>query len=224
MTMRRRLLAVPIALALAAVAGAGGAWAAHQFDDVPDGFFFHEAIGNIVAGGCATGFGDDTFRPADNASRGQFAFWMNNCGGRVAFDSETVQLNADTTTTNEQQPRVKIEAGAAGQGSGFVVVMTNWTARPPVAAAQPQGTSTGPDIRFAGNIPCPCNVETGVIATFSNSPANPFFAESADYREDEGSDGLRRMSGGAMQVVPLPAGADVELELFASYNVNETPT
>lgn len=220
-TLSRRLVAVPVALALAATAGAGGAWANDQFTDTNDGSFFHDSIGNIVAGGCATGFNDDTFRADTNPTRGQFAFWVSNCGGRVSFDGATTTLSPGGFTPPEDRARVKIEAGAAGEGSGFVVVMTSWTAEPNIAAGASAGASPGPDIQFAGSTPCPCNVETGVVATFSTSPANPLFAESADswYRD---SGDLRRMSGSGMQVVRLPAGADVELEMAAEYNVIES--
>lgn len=217
----RRLIAIPVALALAAAAGAGGAWASHQFTDVNDGSFFHDAIGNIVAGGCATGFNDETFRAGTNATRGQFAFWMSNCGGRVSSDSASATLAPGESTSSGDRAVVEIEAGAAGDGSGFVVVMTSWTAKPSTGLAAPEGASTGPNIQFAGAIPCPCNVETGVVATFSTSPANPLFAESADSWQTENNEDLRRMSGSGLQVVRLPAGADVVLELSATYNVSE---
>jgi len=222
-SFRRRLVAVPIALVLAAVAGAGGAWASHQFDDSADGSFFHDSIGDIVAGGCATGYPNNTFRENENPTRGQFAFWVSNCGGRVSSDQVTIDVLSDSSVPSPSRPRVNIEAGASGTGSGFVVVQTSWTAEPTPAGTNgsPEGASTGPDIQFAGSIPCPCNVETGVIATFSNTPANPDFAYSADSWDREDNGDLRRMSGSGTQVIRLAAGADVELDMFASYNASE---
>jgi hypothetical protein len=219
----RRLAAIPVALALAATAGAGGAWASHQFTDVGDGTFFHDAIGNIVAGGCATGYSDGTFRPGVSPNRGQFAYWMSNCGGRVSYADERVQLAANASVPVADQPRVKIEAGAAGAGSGFVVVLTSWTATPADAELASQGASTGPDIQFLGTVPCPCNVQTGVVATFSSSPANPDFASSSDSWDEEDSGDLQRMSGSGMQVIRLAAGDDVELEMYGTYAATEIP-
>jgi hypothetical protein len=75
----RALLTVMAVLA----AGIGGvAYASDTFPDVPNGGF-HDQIDAIVNAGCATGFNDGTFRPTDGTKRGQFAFWMNNCGSRI---------------------------------------------------------------------------------------------------------------------------------------------
>ena len=61
------------------------ALANHQFSDVATGSFFHDEIAAIFDAGCAGGFADSTFRPNSATTRGQFTYWLNNCGGRVAF-------------------------------------------------------------------------------------------------------------------------------------------
>ena len=63
--------------------GVGGVAYANHFSDVPGTHFFHPEVAAIAGAGCATGFNDGTFRPGDNTTRGQFAFWFNNCAPRV---------------------------------------------------------------------------------------------------------------------------------------------
>lgn len=70
------------AIAVLATATGGVAYANDTFPDVPNGGF-HDQIDLIVFAGCATGFNDGTFRPQDGTKRGQFAFWLSNCGSRI---------------------------------------------------------------------------------------------------------------------------------------------
>ena len=201
--------------------------ASHQFDDARDGTFFHEAIGNIVAAGCAVGFNDDTFRPANNTTRGQFAFWMSNCGGRVGHSDVTANLTpgAPGNFTDGQPSRpsaqVSIEAGAAGSGEGFVVIMTTWTARPVAPASAPAGATTTPRIQFAGGTVCPCNVETGVNLQFAGAPATADIAASADSWDSDFIDERSRMSGAATDVVAVNSGDRLDLTMFAGYTTND---
>jgi hypothetical protein len=88
-------------------------WADHQFNDVPDPSFFHESVTAIGDAGCALGFPGGGFQPNANATRGQFAFWLNNCGGRVEFNESS---NALTGTFTDYSP-VTMTGGATGTGS-----------------------------------------------------------------------------------------------------------
>jgi hypothetical protein len=85
MTSRRGrtgLTVLAVIAAIAATASLSSYAAARAFSDVSG--FFADPVDNITDAGCATGFGDGTFRPKDGATRGQFAYWLNNCGGRTA--------------------------------------------------------------------------------------------------------------------------------------------
>jgi hypothetical protein len=155
MSMRRHILIVAVVSMVGAlVGGAGVAIAAHQFDDVGDSNFFHGAIGQIVEAGCATGFPDDTFRPSNGATRGQFAFWTTNCSSRVAHGDGTVTLSPDVDVL-VSTPIVP----PSSNESGFIVVMVDWSAAPtaPELAALDLRDDAG--IRLVGaSPPCPCRV------------------------------------------------------------------
>jgi hypothetical protein len=151
----RRLVAVVAVTALVA-SGVGVALASHQFRDVGSGNFFHDEIAAIVDGGCATGFNDNTFKPADPATRGQFAYWTSNCGARVAHKSGVVDLEPGT----DQFRDIVVEPGAVGSGSAFVVLTVSWYA---VSQGITEGASaTAPDkpeVQLLGAPPpCPCRV------------------------------------------------------------------
>jgi hypothetical protein len=122
MNRRNVLLAFAIGIVGALVGGGAVAWANHQFTDVPTSHAFHEQIGSVVDAGCATGFNDGTFRPGDNPTRGQFAYWLNNCGGRAVYGgSQSVFDNIESQRANLAPAR--IYAGAKGEGTSIVVVM-----------------------------------------------------------------------------------------------------
>jgi hypothetical protein len=82
--------------------GVGAGWANHEFTDVPDPSFFHESVTAIGDAGCALGFPDGRFQPNVGATRGQFAFWLNNCGGRVEFNETTNLLDGTSDSTEEE--------------------------------------------------------------------------------------------------------------------------
>ena len=115
------LATVAIAASTVLVLDQTGLRASHQFSDVGNGNFFHESIGAIGSAGCASGFNDGTFRPNSNPTRGQFAYWTHNCGGRVAYDE-----NAATISTLGEIASVSMTAGALDnppiETGGFVMV------------------------------------------------------------------------------------------------------
>jgi hypothetical protein len=106
-----RILAVMVAMAGSGIGGV--AYASHQFNDVSSGSFFHEEIAAIVDAGCATGFGNE-FRPADNATRGQFSFWLNNCGGRVAASTGPDAVFIDSSPIEVDVDSVPLTVGGTG--------------------------------------------------------------------------------------------------------------
>lgn len=123
-TMTRRtwnVLAASVVAISALTATATTAVANHQFNDVPQSSFFHEEIAAIFDAGCASGFGDGSFRPGDPTTRGQFTFWLNNCGGRVAFGSAGVKVL--TGNTESTLAEADITSGALPTGGGFVIAI-----------------------------------------------------------------------------------------------------
>jgi hypothetical protein len=76
------------------MAGTIGGAVALSFPDVTG--FFAAPVDNITDAGCAAGFPNGTFKPNDGATRGQFAYWLNNCGGRTAYASATNTLTGGT--------------------------------------------------------------------------------------------------------------------------------
>ena len=121
-TGRRAAAALCVVVLIAGAGGAGGVWASHQFSDVGNGNFFHESIGAIGSAGCASGFNDGTFRPNSNPTRGQFAYWTHNCGGRVAFDEGSSGVGTAAT----EVASASVTAGALDNPpidtGGFVLI------------------------------------------------------------------------------------------------------
>jgi hypothetical protein len=127
MTRRNVLLAFALGAVGALLGGLTVAWADHQFSDVPDSHSFHEQIGSVVDAGCATGFNDGTFRPGNSPTRGQFAYWMNNCGGRAQWDGSLSSFLNDGDDDREFLAPTSVTAGAQGDGVGLVVVIGTGT-------------------------------------------------------------------------------------------------
>lgn len=76
---RLRLLAVA-ALVIALVAFPLGAWAGHQFADVPDSNQFHGDIDAITDAGVTSGCGGANYCPSAFVTREQMAAFMNRLG------------------------------------------------------------------------------------------------------------------------------------------------
>lgn len=112
---------IVLSLVVALVAGGVGALASDQFSDVPTSHPFHEEIGAIADAGISTGYGDGTFRPDRDVSRGAMAAFLERSGGRVGETSGLATLNS-SGTPEAQVASLHVEAGAAGEGDGFVLV------------------------------------------------------------------------------------------------------
>ena len=149
MTHRNRpsVRALLTAIAVLATGIGGVAYASDTFPDVPNGGF-HDQIDLIVFAGCATGFNDGTFRPKDGTTRGQFAFWMNNCGGRIYGTSALGPVN------------ISDPVPADGFRGGQVEIMSDQVT---VAGSGSQMVSTSATISlienatvatFCANVPC----------------------------------------------------------------------
>ena len=123
MTRRTVLLVFAIGALGSLLGGAAAVWADHQFSDVPDGHAFHDEIGSVVDAGCATGFNDGTFRPGSSPTRGQFAYWLNNCGGRAQYGGSLSSFLNDANDVRSGLAPARMNSGAQGGGVSIVVVM-----------------------------------------------------------------------------------------------------
>jgi hypothetical protein len=116
-----------LAVAALAVVVAPAAWANHQFSDVPAASPHHDDISAIasvgITGGCAPGL----YCPTQAVTRDQMASFIrrglprNGASGTtasVALTSAFQNLATDSITSG----------GAAGGGSGFVIVIAHFTA------------------------------------------------------------------------------------------------
>ena len=125
----RRLVGLCAALSLTFAAlgtTVGVAVANHWFPDVPTAGWAHEAVSEVGAAGCATGFPDGSFDPTAEVKRQQFAFWMHNCGGRVGFatDDGTHDFITDGDSI-EGIVELEVETGGApGVGAGGYWLVT----------------------------------------------------------------------------------------------------
>lgn len=134
-TMIRRGAAIVALTALFGVSvGLGSAAFARSFSDT-GGTFFEEQIDKLTDAGCAAGFNDGSFRPRDATTRGQFALWLNNCGGRIAhkvdniaavFDnadltllSDSIVLDGDSGAGQTQIVRIEASVGLGTQAVAF---------------------------------------------------------------------------------------------------------
>jgi hypothetical protein len=121
--MRTQTLRIAVvALVAALVGGAAVAWADHQWSDVPTGSFFHDSIGAITDAGCAVGYGDGTFQPDRATTRGQFTYWLNNCGGRLAYDQGTDNFSVSDADA-ASVATASLTSGAKGTGTANVLAI-----------------------------------------------------------------------------------------------------
>ncbi len=77
---------------------------------------FVDEIDEITDSGCASGFPDGTFKPTDGVKRQQFAYWLANCGGRIASTSATNTLTYGGTAQQVALTDSFNVPGATGSG------------------------------------------------------------------------------------------------------------
>jgi hypothetical protein len=100
--------------AVAILAGTIGGAFALSFTDT-GGYAFEAEIDAITDAGCASGFSDGSFQPREVTKRGQFAYWLNNCGGRIAYASQTNTLTGGSGTVVVLTDSITT-GGATGSG------------------------------------------------------------------------------------------------------------
>ena len=195
-TMTRRAWTVLVATVVATsaiTATATTAVANHQFSDIPTGSFFHDEIAAIYDGGCAGGFGDGTFRSGNPATRGQFALWLSNCGGRVAFANDGSRSLA--SSTEQGLATAAVTAGAMPTGGGFVVAFGS------VAAASPGCAAT-------------CVVEFRLYRDGNSSPT-----QTVAVAVGEDAPG----SGSLQTVLPVDGGSNTTMRLAGARTAGGDP-
>ena len=107
--LSRRTVALALAafLALTAVATTslvltltGRADASHKFNDIATGTFFHEPTAWLADNGIADGFPGGSFKPNDNITRGQAAYWFNNYNSTISTHSSSVDPSLNSSFTH----------------------------------------------------------------------------------------------------------------------------
>lgn len=167
MKVSTRTLLVTVAVT-GLIAGATGAvLAGHQFSDVSNSHPFHDEISAIADAGVTTGFNDGTFRPGNDVSRMAMAAFMQRGFGRVGGAAGSIDL---TPSSPAAQLPVQMEAGATGDGNGFVNL---------------SGTVTGYTDDAAA---CPCEVAAVLLrdeGDGSFTPISPFSFDTLPGAIDE---------------------------------------
>jgi hypothetical protein len=203
---RRSTLAVVLSglallFSLSGVAGAGG----DLFSDIGSHAFRVE-INRIGRAGCAAGFDDGTFQPRENVTRGQFAFWTNNCGGRAGFEDGSLTM---TAPGDAQLLTLTMTADGAdtpfAQG-GFVVLSGGVTAR-----------VISPDAAL-----CPCGVDAFVHDTLNNDNSG-IRVGTLGSAVTVGGTPASNVSLPINAVFPLDAGQSSTYELNVSYGDDQSP-
>ncbi|MEL7207780.1 MAG: S-layer homology domain-containing protein [Actinomycetota bacterium] len=98
--MRTLIRKSPIASVLAALVLGGGlflggaASAGNVFNDTPP--WIHDHAAWLAKHGVAAGFPDGSFRPDDDISRGQAAFWFGNYNDAIHHQIHTVNYSSST--------------------------------------------------------------------------------------------------------------------------------
>ncbi|MEL7208440.1 MAG: hypothetical protein AAGK32_09465 [Actinomycetota bacterium] len=186
-----RFIAVMLAMALSGASGV--AYANHRFTDSGTNTFFHDAIAAIADAGCATGFNDGTFREGDNPNRGQFAFWLNNCGGRIATAENSLPFDG----TPDEQVVADVDLTVGGSGTQLVYVQADGQ----ISSANSRAILCG------GQSECIMAVRIVV---------NGISEQQVQYRQnaDFGSDSFSLST-----VVPVAGGTTPDIQLVAA-NVN----
>ena len=123
----RRLATIVLVAAVVTLASAVTALAAHQFSDVPSTHPFHDEIGALADAGITGGYGDGTFRPGATVTRQAMAAFTSRSAGRVALGAMP-EMIIDGDEPLALVGGVTIEAGAADEGTGFVLLSGTATA------------------------------------------------------------------------------------------------
>jgi hypothetical protein len=184
--------------------GPAGAGTTHLWSDTGSSPFSTE-IDRIGRAGCASGFADGTFRPRDQVTRQQFAFWMNHCGGRFAHGSGSLDVQPSANPTSIV--RIILEPGAVDTGlavGGWVLVQGAVEVSAPAAQAAA----------------CPCDVSAWAADDthgMSSTPVHGTLGAAAD------ESGRVRTTLAVNEYFAVPPGGPTAYELRARYDDDENP-
>lgn len=194
-TGRRTLTIAVAATAVLVLLGGVAALAEHQFTDVPATHPFHEEISTVADAGITGGYSDGTFGPSRPVSRQAAAAFVERSAGRIAFSA----LPGAVLGTSTGQPlallgTVTIEAGAAGDGNGYVVLDGSYTA-----------FTDGPSA-------CPCDLS---LLLFEQGVEDPLNGSFTDLGGTATETGFVSTSDSLQWVVPVAADRVATFELYA---------
>ena len=147
-----------------------GAWASHQFTDVPDSNVFHADISWLADAGVTKGCNppaNDRFCPSDPVTREQMAAFMHRLAINQVVDADTVDgMDASAFALQSDLPK---QGGASCPGAGFYPPeeVTDYT------RAAPRSSSSGQTILFfcALQIPDGATI-TGVTASLNDTSSS----------------------------------------------------
>jgi hypothetical protein len=182
---RRFLIAVGAALVL--VSASSGAWASHQFSDVPDDHPFHDEISLLADAGISTGFPDGGFHPTDPITRQSEAALLGRSLGRVASVHDGTWLDSASTSTVAQVNFSSPAPALGGTGSLLVTASIQIKVQAPGA--------------------CPCSVALGVSRNGSTF-LSPW---QIDLLPTSATQTVTRTG-----VLPLPSGLDTTVAVTAT--------
>jgi hypothetical protein len=97
---RKHAFLIAAFVVIAALLVPAGAWASHQFTDVPDSNIFHDDIAWLADAGVTLGCNpptNDRFCPGDNVTRQQMAAFMHRLSDNQVVDAATA-VEADHAT------------------------------------------------------------------------------------------------------------------------------
>lgn len=194
-TGRRTLTIAVAATAVLVLLGGVAALAEHQFTDVPATHQFHDEISTVADAGITTGFSDGTFDPTGAVSRQAAAAFIERSAGRIAFSAlPGAVLGTSSAQSLALLGTVTIEAGAVGDGNGYVVLDGSYTAFTEHVAA------------------CPCDLSLLLLEEGVEDPINASFTDLGGTATETG---FVSTSDSLQWVVPVAGDQVVTFELFA---------
>lgn len=182
---RRLLLALGAVLVL--VSASSGAWASHQFIDVPDDHPFHAEIAELADAGITTGFPDGGFHPTKPITRQGEAALLGRSLGRVASAHDGTFLDSGATSVVAQVNFSSPAPAPGGTGSLLVTASVQVTVQDPGA--------------------CPCRVSVGV----SRNGVAFLSPWQIDLLPSTATQTVTRTG-----VVPIPSGLDTAVAVTAA--------
>lgn len=101
---RRHLFMIAALVVVAALLVPAGAWASHQFSDVPNSDWAHDDISWIRDAGVTLGCGDGNYCPDDFVTRREMAAFLQRLGTKQVVDAKEVNGGTAWMWSDEESP------------------------------------------------------------------------------------------------------------------------